>query len=266
MKELESLLKEIGFSEYETRTFLTLTVHGTCTADEISRLANIPLPRVYDTVAQLQKNGFVMLTKTRPQRCKANEIKFVLNNYLKRRKTELNKEIDTFIDRSSKLNFSAIKKAPKPPTADDWKIWTMSGKDNIRKMRHEFENKTKNEMLIFSGDGSFMKEDYEILEKLIKNDVKIRLILRRPENKQCKENIEKLRSFGVDVRTGYNGAMKGDVIDNKNVLSVIKYGKPNSNGLPGDEKNFSYEFLLLNNPVFVKIFKDYFELNWEKLK
>ena len=81
MKEIENFIKELGFSEYETRSYLTLTVHGVCTAEEISKLANIPLPRVYDTIDQLKNKGFVMVTKTRPQKCKANDIKNALKNY-----------------------------------------------------------------------------------------------------------------------------------------------------------------------------------------
>jgi len=265
MKNIENFLRELGFSEYETRTYLTLNIHGVCTAEEISRLANIPLPRVYDTIGQLQNNGFVMVTKTRPQRCKANDMELALKNYLERKRTTVNKEIDNFLGRSSELDLSVLKRMSKPTTEDNWRIWTIRGKKNAVSMRHEFENRAKKEILMFSGDASFIREDYPVLEKLIKNGVKIKHLLREPKNEARIENIDRLKSIGVNVKTGYNGSMRGQIIDNKHVLAIIKYGKDEKSGIPGTDKEFTYEVLVLDNPVFVNIFKDYFNLNWKQL-
>ncbi|MFH1445255.1 MAG: helix-turn-helix domain-containing protein [Nanoarchaeota archaeon] len=265
MKQIENFIRELGFSEYETRTYLTLNIHGVCTAEEISKLANIPLPRVYDTISQLQGKGFVLVTKTRPQKCKANDMNSAISSYLERKRKDVNKDIDEFLERSQNLDLSVLKQISKPSVEEDWRIWTIRGKNNAVKMRHEFENKAKKEILMFSGDASFIREDYHVLEKLIKNGVKIKHLLKEPKNKESEENIKKLKSMGVEVKTGYSGSLRGQIIDGKNVLTVMKYGKDEETGIPGSEKQFSYEVLILNNPVFVSVFKEYFDMSWKNI-
>ena len=66
-EQAESLLRELGLSEYETKACMVLVKFGNSDANKISSIGNIPLPRVYDTMENLSKRGLISISKTRPQ-------------------------------------------------------------------------------------------------------------------------------------------------------------------------------------------------------
>ncbi len=75
MEKAKAMLKNLGLTEYEAKAYVTLVKFGTLTAEKISEMGKIPLPRVYDTIAELHKKGFVLVGNTRPKKFKAVEIK-----------------------------------------------------------------------------------------------------------------------------------------------------------------------------------------------
>ena len=258
MEKLESLLKESGFTEYETRTFLILTQYGVCTADDVSRLANIPLPRVYDTLGQLEKKGFVMTTKTRPQKCKALDFKESYSNFLDNKKKMVESEINTLKQKVTEINddlFSSNKL--NKPKKEELRLWSMKGKKNLVNMKRDYLKKAKKEILMFTGDASFINEDFELLKNIMKNGVKTKILMREPLNEDVKESLERLSELGTKIKSGFEGSLRGFIIDNSAIIIMLKYGKNE-----GIEAQLSYEGIIVNNPLFVKSLIDYFKLAW----
>jgi sugar-specific transcriptional regulator TrmB len=70
--EIHRSLEEVGsrfdFGEYEARAYVTILEHGSMTASEVADNADIPQPRVYDTVRSLADIGLVELHESRPMR------------------------------------------------------------------------------------------------------------------------------------------------------------------------------------------------------
>lgn len=70
--ELRSGLERVGevfdFGEYEVEAYLAILEHGELTAPEIAEETDIPQPRVYDTVRDLEDNGFVEIHESRPMK------------------------------------------------------------------------------------------------------------------------------------------------------------------------------------------------------
>lgn len=68
--ELQQGLHEVGskldFNDYEIDAYLAVLEHGRLTASKIAEKADIPQPRVYDTVRSLSENGLVELRESRP--------------------------------------------------------------------------------------------------------------------------------------------------------------------------------------------------------
>ncbi|MDV3244021.1 MAG: hypothetical protein LYZ66_02450 [Nitrososphaerales archaeon] len=59
MKEAESLLKEaFGLTAYEARAYIAL-LGRSMVAKDAAKAANVPLPRIYDTMQRLASKGFV---------------------------------------------------------------------------------------------------------------------------------------------------------------------------------------------------------------
>jgi len=62
MSEVEIIktLKSLGFTEYQSRIYLTLSTRGPLNPTEISTIANMPRPNVYPSLERLVKEGLVL--------------------------------------------------------------------------------------------------------------------------------------------------------------------------------------------------------------
>ena len=67
-RTLAQIAGQFDRSEYERRAYLAILDGGAVTAAEIAREADIPQPRVYDTVRSLSEAGLVELQETRPMK------------------------------------------------------------------------------------------------------------------------------------------------------------------------------------------------------
>ena len=65
---LSDRLVELGLTEYEARTLVTLVRIGTGTAKDIADADGVPRTRVYDAVETLQNMGLIDVQYATPQR------------------------------------------------------------------------------------------------------------------------------------------------------------------------------------------------------
>jgi sugar-specific transcriptional regulator TrmB len=70
---LEDVLSLVDFSEYEREAYLAILDHGSITATELATATDIPQPRVYDTLRQLDDRNVIELQESRPMRAVALE-------------------------------------------------------------------------------------------------------------------------------------------------------------------------------------------------
>lgn len=74
-EDLQTTLVDVAgqfdLSEYEIRAYLAILDGGTVTAADIARAADMPQPRVYDTVRSLSDSGLIELKETRPMKALA---------------------------------------------------------------------------------------------------------------------------------------------------------------------------------------------------
>lgn len=66
MDELVEKLKQIGLNEYQSKVYLALLKKFPATGYEISKLANIPQSRTYDTLKALESLQIAISTNTKP--------------------------------------------------------------------------------------------------------------------------------------------------------------------------------------------------------
>ena len=66
MDELVEKLKELGFNSYEARVYIALLKKYPATGYEISKLADIPQARAYDTLKALESAQIVISSKNKP--------------------------------------------------------------------------------------------------------------------------------------------------------------------------------------------------------
>ena len=66
MADLVEKLKEIGFNTYEAKVYIALLKKYPATGYEVSKLANIPQSRTYDTLKVLEEKKVVVSANTKP--------------------------------------------------------------------------------------------------------------------------------------------------------------------------------------------------------
>lgn len=271
MSKQEEDLKSLGLTEYEAKAYITLLTLGTSTAEQISEKGNIPLPRVYDTIVELQRKGFVLISKSRPKKFQALPAEKALNHYLEVQREETEKKLDDLkikikesVDNIKNIEVSHI---PEPK----FTIWSMEKKRNITKILDEQKQMAENEILIFSGDMSWIYDIGPMLGKLTKKGIKVRTIMPDPHNEnQILKNIKKAQEFGIKVRVGYNGSLRGHIVDNKIASINLEFSSRGVNipgkGIPEGDEVKKYEMMIFDNPVLISAFRENFEFWWEKLK
>ena len=66
MDEIVEKLKELGLNEYQSKVYIALLKKYPATGYEISKLANIPQSRTYDTLKALESLHIVIPSGTKP--------------------------------------------------------------------------------------------------------------------------------------------------------------------------------------------------------
>lgn len=271
MERVESLLREFGLTEYEIRAFITLLKFKVATAEQISEIGNIPLPRVYDTLTELKNKGFVFISKTRPKKFKLISPEESLNNLIKIKKENFEKGIVNLEKNIKEVNkiLSSIQPL-ETPKEEVFTMWSTEKRRNIIKNMQDLGERSTKEILIFSGDFSWLAELASYLRKAIKRGVKVKAIAFDPlGSKEIQKNIRLAEKIGISVKKGYTGLLRGQIIDNKSAYIAVKTSNKGTNmiegGKPGTEGESKYELMVFNDPSLVSTFKENFNFWWNKL-
>lgn len=268
-KGKEALLKAFGLTEYEARAFVTLLRLGVATAEKLSEAGNIPLPRVYDTIVELQRKGFVLISKTRPKMFRPISVEKALNNYVDVQEKEMKKEIDSVKKniKAAVKELSSIEKVDL--TEEKLNIWSTERRRNVIKTLQEQEKKAKKEILIFAGDLSWLPEASSVIKELLKKGILVRVIMQKPQGTIPMNIYRRAKRLGMRVKTNYKGELRGQIVDESIASIAIRTRGNKANvgtDFPEDDIEHNYELLVFENPVLVRTFKENFESWWNKLK
>ena len=266
-ENMDAMLRNLGLTEYEIKAWLTLIRNGNLTAEKISELGSIPLPRVYDTITELQRKGFVLVTKTRPKIFKSLSPDTALKHFLELREKEYDKKIDDMKKDSEKIVKSLVKiqSTVKPSEPSQTNMWFIEKKENIARFIEDQEKMAKKTICTFSGDLSWLDDAGDVVKKAIKKGIKIRILMHKPKTKTIKNRINRARKIGAQVKVGYNGLLRGQLIDDKVAFLETKYTKKGINVPEDKPKGARYEVLILDNLCLIDAIKQYFDFWWKKL-
>jgi sugar-specific transcriptional regulator TrmB len=90
-------LRDLGLSEYESRTYRSLLDHGPTTAKELSEASEVPMGRIYDVLNDLEAADIVRSQAAgRPKKYVAVEPDTALERLVDARKTELDRQADRY--------------------------------------------------------------------------------------------------------------------------------------------------------------------------
>src|SRR3989344_4298307 len=270
-QKTEMLLKSIGLTEYEAKAYMTLIKYGVLTAEKVSRLGGIPLPRVYDTIMELRKKGLVLVGKSRPKKFKPIEAKRAIGNFIEYQESLKNNQLQEIRDKAKGIIEEIASTETSVVIAEDtMEIWSIERKSAINKMFDDIKSSAKKEILIFSGDLSWLDDAKNVIKSLTKRGIRCRILVKGPgKNQQIIKNIKEAQKCGADVKVGYEGDLRAHIVDDKTAAIVRKNpisGKGAETGVPGNESSYKYELLVIDNPVLVRPLKENFEFWWNKVK
>jgi len=90
-------LRDLGLSEYESRTYRALLDNGPETAKELSASSDVPMGRIYDVLNGLEGNGLVRSQAAgRPKKYIAVEPDAALDRLVEARKRELEQQAERY--------------------------------------------------------------------------------------------------------------------------------------------------------------------------
>jgi sugar-specific transcriptional regulator TrmB len=270
MEQPESLLRQLGLTEYETKACMVLIKIGRSNAEKISSEGNIPLPRVYDTMESLAKRGLVSVTKTRPQTFEIINLKKFFEILKADEKREIEERIKSIDDISSSF-FKAIASIPpvKYEANDDNALLTFTKRSaNIEEMWNRLHEETKKEFLVFAGDVSWIKSRASEIKKLTSKNIKYRIIWFKC-TKEVMPNIKKAIKAGAELRCydDFSNDLRGLISDGDKVYLIQKLPKPGTDAnvkgdVMWDKELANYTGTLIRSSIIAKVFKGYFYFLW----
>jgi sugar-specific transcriptional regulator TrmB len=275
MERIEEILREFSLTEYEIKAFVTLLKTDTATAEQISEMGSIPLPRVYDTLVELKKKGFVLISKSRPKKFKAISPEKALQSLLKIKKDAFEnnaKHLESNIENIKNfLPEIELNKKRDSNKEELFTLWSTERRINVVNLLNERLSNSKKEVYCFAGDLSWLSESIDTIKSALRRGVEIKIVCREIENtKEFMANISKAKKLGLKIKAGYTSNLRGNIIDGVSVSLAVKTSDKGVNipedGIPKNDTVRRYELITIENSLIASALKENFEFWWSKLK
>lgn len=272
MESPESLLRQLGLTEYETKACMVLIKLGKSNAEKVSSVGGIPLPRVYDTMESLARRGLISVSKARPQTFEIINLKKFFEILKYDEKREVEERIRSIEDISSKfLKVVSSMPQPKQELADTSSILTLTRRSaNIEEIWNRLHGETKKEFLVFAGDVSWINRRAPEIKKLTSKNIKYKIIWFKCI-KEVLPNIRKAIRVGAELRCydDFSNDLRGIVSDVNKIYLIQKLPKPGMDftvreGALWNEEFANYTGTLITSGTIAKVFREYFYFLWEK--
>ena len=189
MADLVEKLKEIGFNTYEAKVYIALLKKYPATGYEVSKLANIPQSRTYDTLKVLEDKNIVISTNTKPVTYTPIKPKQLTSAYAKKVNSTIH-----YLDKHL------------PEVKDNYNepIVTITGKQNIQDKVLELIQNAKREIYMEVWSQDFKIFEQELLKAYNRN-VEIRIV--GYDNFNSRFGLIFQHAFARDIEMSLGGRM-----------------------------------------------------------
>ena len=152
MVALSDDLIELGLTEYEARTLVTLVRIGTGTAKDIADADGVPRTRVYDAVETLENMGLIDVQYATPQRYTVISRDAIVNKLdLSRRNT-----INGIAEKLGQLDTTE-------PATEQFGTWTVTGHEAVNQRVQEFIDEADDELIYLTVDDYLTEDTLSVL-------------------------------------------------------------------------------------------------------
>ena len=248
--ETAEYFKNIGLNSYEAEAYFSLVNWGMLNAKQVAKYSNIPTPKIYSVLDNLERKGFVLEKPGRPALYRAVDPKQAIKKFVEHKTDELQAVKSGLINK-----LMHVEKHPKPTEL----IWSVEGRGNVySELERMIQSAKKHIYIIKTENGAIRlwKTHRELCKKSHERGIKIRLIV--PITKLTGEYIQEFREY-MDVRhlEGEKINVRMMSFDRKQVLLFEPV--PDDTELEGDDTG------IILGDRYAKFLENLFDLIWENL-
>lgn len=246
----QQLFKEFGFTEYETKVYLSLVQLGSSTALSIQQHTGVPSNKVYASLLSLIERGYVGTLPLRPKQYRVTGIQQFQETLEKKQKNiaTLGKQLqqlkEQITSQQSDLQDVAL---------------VLKGKKKIMQMLAEASDNAQQFGYSFVGDLYFDYYSAKSVAQALKRGLEFRFLVH--QTTQNKTAILKWKKVGVKIRYYPKEEQKSirfSTFDAK--VCRITIGKPEI------EQEEDYLSFWIESPAFASLLRDQFLTMWKKSK
>ncbi len=262
--ELLGKLRMLGLTDYESRAYLTLIRGEELTAEEISRLSGIPLPRIYSVLDKLVRDSFAKSYNTRPMRFEALPPSIAFARLEKKKEQELTLQLNELRSTANNLRttlettYGSAKLRIRPEEL----LEPLSDLNSMEERTKSILESASEEILILTAEFRWFPKIYESLVRASKKGISVRVLMDANEP-TTRQQAQTVRDLGVEVRGMPKGyyPLRGTIVDRGKLVFLIW-----SEAKESTKPAFIYRPSYTENRGLIRVFLDAFEMHWEKSK
>lgn len=158
MNDLIEILRKLGMTDYEAKTFVAITKAGSGTATDIHVLSGIPRSAVYGVLTKLKEKGIIEIQHAKPMKYRVVSPATAFEKLKEDYEVESQKALE-MLDNIYQTHEVDLKEEI---------VWTINGVINVNDRMIEMIENAKSEIIFAASYPSFHKimDAYPVLEKL----------------------------------------------------------------------------------------------------
>ncbi|MBW6451480.1 MAG: hypothetical protein K0B02_02005 [DPANN group archaeon] len=241
-------LRQFGFTQYESKAYITLISKGVLSGPDISKFSKIPKSKIYDVVNNLLTKRMIEEFPGTPRKFKARAIDNVFNEILTNKKEKIDNLEKTAETLKTRIK-GMLKFAEKTYIEKNSVIWTVDGRKAFHEKFAEMGDKSTKEVFVITP--YFSRNP--LIERSIEH-AKTRGVTFQGITSMNDENKDRIRFYTnlFDNISVFNGTipMTIIIIDDKECIYRMEYKSNGQNNYIGVHST---------NPGLINAFKQYWD-------
>jgi sugar-specific transcriptional regulator TrmB len=244
----------MGFSEYETKAYMSLLRQGTASANDIASSADIPQSRVYDVLDSLESKGFVKVQPGRPKQFGSVKPETAIDRFCEFKRRKQTNELEEIRTLGSEFSETVDTDDVGPTSRESDICWSYPNRHYILEQLELLGEETESEILMVTSPKSFeriLNHHGSLLKRKADTGVSIRALVAadRPITAPVERNAVSI----MDVRRAERIQGRLYVYDATDVL--LAYPVPADDGFVGISTASSH---------LCMTFRQLFEAQWRE--